>query len=231
MQTTAIKQYEEQGKQLLKQARAILIVDDTTRGIAADFTANARRVVKVIEEEFRPDIDKAHQLHKNLLARLKKLTEPFKQAQSIVDNEIKRDYLEREHARQEEERKQREKEEHEKKLQEEALRKEAEDKIRSGDIESAEELLNSEIVIARKPIEYVDKTVRSDGGSITARKDIDVELVSKQDVIMAVYEGKLPDKFLDVNMMAAKQYIKFNDLKVLAGFRITETAIISGRTR
>jgi hypothetical protein len=58
-----------------------------------------------------------------------------------------------------------------------------------------------------------------------------VELVDKQAVITAVGDGKLPDTILDVNLGVAKRYAKASGLTQMQGFRISETAVVSGRTR
>ena len=147
METTAIERYEQQGKQLILEAQSIMIVNDTTREIAAEFSANARKIVKVIEEEFKPDTEKAHQLHKGLLDRCKRLTLPFKEAQTIVDGEIRRDYLERERVRMEEERKALAKAEAERRVMEDAKAREVESMIDKGDIDGAEQLNDAEVVV------------------------------------------------------------------------------------
>lgn len=232
METKAIQAYEAQGDQLLAHAEAIIIVDDTTRELATEFTSNARKAIKIIEAEFRPDIENAHTLHKDLLARLKKLVDPFKRAYGIVDTEIGRDFLERERVRLAEERKAREKADAERRVQEAELAKEAEELIEQGDMEGAEALVDSEVVVNPDvPVPDVKQTTKTASGSATVRKDIAVEVVSKQDVIIAVFGGKLPDKFLTVNVGEAKRYAKANDLTTMPGFRITETAVVSGRTR
>lgn len=232
METTTIQRYEQQGDQLVKQAKAIMIVDDTTREIAAEFSASARRVVKVIEEEFKPDIEKAHQLHKGLLDRCKRLTLPFKEAQTIVDGEIRRDYLERERVRMEEERRAREKAEAERKVMEAAKAREVESMIGRGDIDGAEQLNDAAVIVNPViPVAPVQKTTASAAGSITARRDIEVEMVDKGQVIAAVMDGKLPDLVLDVNVGAAKRYAKASGLTSMPGFTIRETAVVSGRVR
>ena len=232
METTAIKKYEAQGNQLLAEAQSIMIVDDTTRELAAEFTANCRKAVKAIEAEFKPDIEKAHQLHKDLLARMKRLTLPFVEAQSVVDGEIRRDWLERERERKEAERKAQLEAEAERKRQEAQLAQEAAEAIAQGDMERAEVLADSEVVVQPiQPTPIVGKTTQSNAGSTTVRKDIDVELVDKQAVITAVGDGKLPDTLLDVNLGAAKRYAKASGLTSMPGFRITETAVVLGRTR
>lgn len=232
METTAIKKYEIQGNQLLVEARSIMIVDDVTRELASEFTANCRKAVKTIETEFKPDIEKAHQLHKDLLNRMKRLILPFVEAQSVVDGEIRRDWLERERARQEAERSARMEAGMERRRQEAALAEESARAIAEGNMEKAEVLADMEVVVNPiQPAPDIAKTTQSDAGSTTVRKDIEVKLVDKQDVIIAVFEGRLPDTILDVNMGMAKRYAKAGGLTVMPGFRITETAIVSGRVK
>ena len=230
METKAIQKYEEQGTDLLTHAESICIVDSITRELAVEFTNNARKAIKAIEVEFRPDIEKAHALHKDLLARLHKLTDPFKKARHVVDGEISRDYMEQERIRRELEREAQLEADAERKRQEEVLAKQAEEAIKEGDMETAEVLLDSEVVTAPiVPVMEVDKTVRSEAGSATMRKDVKVELVDKGVVITAVFDGKLPDTLLTVDFGVAKRYAKAGGLKSMPGFRITETATVSGR--
>ncbi len=230
METKAIQKYEAQGVELLEHAKSIMIVDDTTRELAVEFTSNARKAIKGIEGEFRPDIDKAHTLHKDLLARLLKLILPFQAAQAIVDKEIARDYLEQKKVRDMAETAACLKAATERIVQEAEIEEEVGALIGSGDMAEAEALLDSEVVTAPiVPVAQVDKTVKSGAGSATVRKDIKVELVSKADVIIAVSEHTLPDTLLDVNMGVAKRYAKTSGLSIMPGFNITETAIVSGR--
>lgn len=230
METKAIQKYEVQGVELLEHAKSIIIVDDTTRELAVEFTSNARKAVRAIEEEFRPDIDTAHQLHRDLLARLKKLILPFTEARVTVDKEIGRDYMERERVQREEERKAQVKADAERKRQEDALAKQAEEAIKEGDMEEAEALLDSEVITAPiVPVAKVEQTAKSDAGSTTVRKDIKVELVAKDLVIAAVHSDILPMTFLNVDMGVVKRFAKASGLTDMPGFRITEIAIVAGR--
>jgi len=232
METQLIKKYESQGMQLLDRAKTLKITDDASRKTAVDFSTSARKAIKILADEFRPDIDKAHQLHKDLLLRLNRLIQPFKEARSIVDKEIQRDYLERERERKEKEKIAREQAEHERKVQEMALQHEAESLIKAGDMDGAESLLDAEVMVTPTvPTPKVEKTTHSASGTITARTDIKVEVVDKRAVITAVFDGKLPDTILDINIGAAKRYAKAAGVSTMQGFRITETAVISGRTR
>jgi len=232
MDDKVIQRFETQGEQLIVNARAVQIIDEATREDAANFSANTRKAIKAIKEEFRPDIDTANRLHKDLLSRMKRLTKPFEDAKGIVDSKIQQDFLERERKRKAEEREAWLRDEAERKRQEESRLADVEDAIERGDMEEAETILDSEVVVAAPvPVAKVEQTTRSSAGSITMRKDIRVELVDKNVVITAVGDGKLPSSLLTVDMGAAKRYAKAAGLTTMPGFTITETAIVSGRTR
>jgi len=232
METEAMQKYEADGSQLLTHAKSIIIVDATTRELAVEFTNKARKAIKVIEVEFKPDIEKAHTLHKDLLARLKKLVNPFQLARHIVDGEISRDYMEQEKIRREEERKAQAKADAERRAQEAQLAKEAEELIDAGELDEAQTLLESEVVVNPGiPVPAIQKTTKTGMGSATVKKDIRVELACKLDVIKAVFHEKLPSTLLTVDLGAAKRYAKASGVKAMPGFTITETAVVSGRTR
>ncbi len=234
METKAIQAYQERANGVVVHAGSICIVGDTTRELAVEFTANVRKAIKAIEKEFRPDIDTAHQLHKDLLARLNKLTAPFKEARHIVDKEIGRDYLEQAKIQREKERVAQAKVDEEKRRQEVQLAKEAEECIADGDMEGAEALLDSEVVVNPDvPVADVQQTVRTVSGSSTVRKDIKVEVVCVNTVLAAILDKKLPSAFVSIDLGVAKRYAKANELTDLGmcGFRITETVVVAGRTQ
>jgi len=232
METNIITKFEQESMGIVEHAESIMIVDDTTREMAAEFTTKARGAVKAIKAEFSPDIADAHSLHKNLLARQNKLVAPFEAAKRIVDKAITDDYLEQEKVRREEQRVADAKAEAERVAQEAELQADAEEAIESGDLEEAEELLDTKIETAPVvPVAEATKTVKTGSGTTSVKKDIAVDLIDKGVVITAVFDGKLPDTLLDVNMGAAKRYAKASGLKTMAGFQIRETAIVAGRAR
>ncbi len=226
--TEAIQARETQGVRLLAHANSIKIVDQDTRYLATEFTSDVRGVIKSINDEFRPDIEKAHELHKDLLARLKRLLEPFNQAKNIIDREIGRDYQER---KAEAERIAREKAAEEQKAEEDRLAAEAEKEMDAGNIEVAETLLDTKV--EEKPIIDipVQQTTVTQAGSASVRMDMVVEVMSKRTILGAILDNKLPDTLVTVELGMAKRYAKASGLKEMPGFKITETPVVSGRSR
>ncbi len=148
-----------------------------------------------------------------------------------MDTEIGRDFLAQEKIRHEAARKAQIGADAEAKRQEDELAKDAEDYIAEGNLEAAEALLDSEVVVNPSvPVPEVQKTVRADAGSTTVLKDIAVEVTDKRLVLEAIVAGNLPDTLVTVDVGAAKRYAKVSGLTKMPGFRVTETAVVSGRT-
>ena len=235
MEDQAIQKYSEQGATTLKHARSIKIVDNDTRVVAAEFATKARKFIKAIKVELDPDIKKANDLHKSLTTKRKSLIAPFKDAQEVVDKEIRRDFMVQEKLRREEERVAQEKADAAVAAEEVEVVDEVGDLIDAGDLEGAEALLNSDVVAPPVvPVAPVQRSVASSSGTMTMRKDIKVELSSTAAVMAAILEKRLPGTFVEVNMAVAKRYAKVNGFTEttddMPGFTITATAVASGRT-
>lgn len=230
MKTEVLQKWEAEGASLIDSARSLTITDQISREKAAEFTINARRVVKIIEDEFKPDIKSANDLHKSLLSRMNNLTLRYKEAKGIVDKKISDDYFEQEKIRRENERIAQEKADAERKAQEEALAKAAEEAIEAEDFDKAEEIMDTvvpEIVAPVAP--EVQQSTRSTLGTATVRKDIKVELVDLKAALGGIIRGDFPETFVTVDLGAVKKYAKVCNLKSIPGFRITEVGVVSGR--
>jgi len=232
MNSNVIQKFEQRGTTLITKADAITITDDDSRAFATEFSVGVRRAIRDIEGEFKPDIDQAHKLHKSLLARLNSLCAPFKDAKVIVDGEIKRDYLERARIQQEEERRAEVAAAAERKRQEDEQRAEAEEAIEEGDLETAEAILDSDVVVAPAiPVAQVNRTTHTISGAALVKSSIKVEIISPIAVIKQVAQGKLPLPLIKFDLGALKRYVKANGLEdtTIPGVRITKDAIVSGR--
>ena len=222
--------HEQEGSKLLAAARDIQIVDETTRTSAAEFLLNAKGAIRVIEDEFKPDIKAAHNLHKSLLDRLKKLVKPFDEARDVVETEVRRDYTEQLKLQRAEEARIRKEQAEADCLEQEKRDAEINDAVEAGNIEEAEEIAIAPVE-AVAPIQrpQVFKTVKSVAGSITMRKNVLIEVIDKELIIDAVAAGVLPSVILDVNLGAAKKYVKSIQATELVGFEISEFNTVAGR--
>lgn len=230
MKENTVTKYEKEGNTLLVQAKQLVITDEHSRSSAAEFTMRARQVVKTIEDEFRPDVAAANDLHKRLLARMKKLQSPFLQAQKIVDEEIRRDYLLQEEMRREQERARREAEAAARRAEEEARNAEIEKQVDSGEFDKARELAEEQLPeIVTAPVPAAEKTIRTEAGSTTVRKDILVELTDKELAVDSVAAGILPLTVVDFRLSLVKAFVRSTGTMEIPGFTIKETAVISGR--
>ncbi|MDD4984382.1 MAG: hypothetical protein PHQ43_01135 [Dehalococcoidales bacterium] len=230
MKETMVQKYEKQGNEIIEQAKALRITDDESREQASEFAIATRTAVKLIEEEFRPDIQHAHELHKSLLDRCKRLQQPFNQAKRIVDGAIAADWQARELEKKKKERDAEIAAESERKRQEEELKREVDEAIESGDVELVESLLESEVVVApTEVVKEVDKSVRSSVGTTTVRYDIAVTVQDKVTLLKAIVEDKVPDTLVDVNMGMAKKYAKASGKRYIPGLVVKDVPVVSGR--
>lgn len=71
-----------------KQAATIAVIDQTSLTFANDFLQNIKQLLARIGETFDPQIAKAHDMHKSLLAEKKKFTSPLEEAEKIVKRSI-----------------------------------------------------------------------------------------------------------------------------------------------
>jgi uncharacterized membrane protein YqiK len=81
--------YERRGAALLKTAEALVeVVDDVTRAKASELRVKALAQVKEIEEEFGPDVKKAHSLWQDLKARVNRLSYFPNQVKALVEKRM-----------------------------------------------------------------------------------------------------------------------------------------------
>lgn len=232
MDVTAIQRYEEDGRDITRQAVSCQIVDAESRAAAIALSTECARRVKIVEEEFAGDKQRAYDLWKSICARIAKLVDPYKTAKSIVDGEIARDWQVQERLRREAEAKARAEAAEAEKRERERLEKEAAARLEEGKIEEAEAALDESdrvfVPVVAPPAE-APKTQRSSGGSVTVVTDITVEVVSPMVLIRAIADGKLPAHLVEFRMGELKKYAKATGAKELPGVRITTVARTSTR--
>ena len=232
MDIAKIEHYETDGRDIARQAASCQIVDAETRAGAIALSTECARRVKIVEEEFAADKQRAYDLWKSICARITKLIDPYKTAKAIVDGEIARDWQVQERLRREAEARARAEAAEAEKREKERLEKEAAAKLAEGKYEEAEAALEESdrvfVPVVAAPAE-APKTQRSAGGSVTVVTDIAVEVVSPMALIRAIAAGKLPAHLVSVQMGELKKYAKVTGAKELPGVRITTVARTSTR--
>jgi len=146
MEQLIIQELEERTLSFPKQASLLKVSDQATLTKANGFLLDVKAMQKQINDTFDPMIKKAHEAHREAISQKKHFETPLKEAEGIVKKEIGKYMAEQERIRKEaEEKARREREEAERKAKEEEERKlqEAIKAEETGDIEAAENILNS----------------------------------------------------------------------------------------
>ena len=85
--------FEKSCNPLLVVAKSFEITSDEHLELARDNIRDVKSIKKEIEEYFNPDIDRAHQLHKSLLAKKNSFIEPLIAAEKVYKNDKISPYL------------------------------------------------------------------------------------------------------------------------------------------
>jgi len=84
----AAPEVKTQALQLQAKVHSIIVRDQATLDAANDFLHDVDTMIGQIDNTFNPQIAKAHELHKSLLAEKKKFTEPLELAKKVVGQRI-----------------------------------------------------------------------------------------------------------------------------------------------
>jgi hypothetical protein len=89
-QGTELATLEVKGQALELQARvkSIVVRDQATLDAANDFLHEVDAMLERIDNSFNPQIARAHELHKSLIAEKKKFTEPLELAKKVVGQRV-----------------------------------------------------------------------------------------------------------------------------------------------
>ena len=146
MQQANIQELGQQALSFPEKASLYKVADQATLTKANEFLLSVKAMRKQINETFDPIIRKAHDAHKEVISKKKTFETPLIEAERIIKGEIGAYMTEQDRIRREaEEKARREREEAERKAKEEEERRlqkaiEAEE---AGNIEAAENILNS----------------------------------------------------------------------------------------
>lgn len=151
MDNTAINQeIESKALALPDQAKTIMVTDNESMERANAFKLDIKAMIKEVDEWFKPLADKAFQAHRAITGKWNETKAPLKEADNHVTAQVKK-YL-AECKRREEEEAERLRLEAQKQAEEEQLRQ-AELAEASGNMDEANEILESEpVYVAPVPV-------------------------------------------------------------------------------
>jgi hypothetical protein len=85
---------EQRATAIYDRIAAIKVADLQAYALLGDLLKEVKHVVNKIEEETRPEIKKAYELHKNLVARTKRWADKFAEAEALGKAKLERFYSE-----------------------------------------------------------------------------------------------------------------------------------------
>lgn len=192
--------------------------------VAADMILLVKNLEKEIEDKLDPLIKNAHKTHKDLVSFkkseiLKVLATKEEISKKMLEYEKKQEAI-----RKEEQRKadaERARIEAEKKAELDNL---AEQELEKGRVDKAEVLLaRAEDVFVPPTViaPSIQKTEKSNLGSVTTVDDIEVYVSSQRGVVEGVWTKVFPPDVLRVDLGALKRWAKSNDIKLYENYGVT----------
>lgn len=212
-ETNAIE-LKKKGNNLVEAARAIVISNDDDRKRAAQFVVLCAAHEKVVHEKLDPAIKSANATHKELTSLRAELLSAPTEAKNIVNEAIRRDWLELEAGRLKDQERINE--------QNKALVADTEDFV-------------PDVILPE-----TERRIEAESGYTTIRKDITVKVVDKSKLISAaagvhcdcphchkeiLIGPSIPNILVDANEMAIKRYAKAASTRNIPGVLIEDTTI------
>jgi len=208
-----------------EETKALIISSPETLGIARNEVFRIKEICKKWDKYWNPRIKEAWQLHKNLKAMHDEPIRPLIEREEKLRKDSSKYQTEQENKRREAQRKL----DSERLKKEEAERKRLEDRAtraeEKGKPEKAEQLREKadEIFIPPAIVEpEILKTTRTDAGTVSQKKDIEIEIFDPMVIVQAVASRQLPIGIITISKTKLKQVIKLQGITNLDGCRIRE---------
>lgn len=216
---------EAKALSLPEMARALVIKDQAGFERGGQVLKDIKAMRSEINDTFDPIIKKAHEAHKEAVAKKKQIEAPLLEAEGIVKNGLAAYHEEQERIRLEAQRKA---EEEAKKVAEEEQLAAALAAENDGCKEEAEAIINSPIALVR-PI--VPKAPTAAPG-VSFRQNYSAEVIDLRALLRAIAEGKVPIQAIEANMTFLNQQARslqtaFN----FPGVRLIKTTNVAGAKR
>jgi hypothetical protein len=224
----------------------IIVDDQQSFEIATDEIMAIGNARKKLEELFRPNIKRAHELHKSLTSQLAQFDKPLEAKQLklkgannkyLTDQETKRREAQRiadEAAAKLEAEAQAKRDAEAKKLADEAAALAAAGKTEEAALKSeeAESVQAEPIMVVPQTVESaVEKTTRFDSGTVSGKKDIEVEVTDLKELLKAIINGEIPETVIEVQTAKLKAWAKMYKVSTGKGLTVREVVVGAYRGR
>lgn len=211
-------------------AREIVVNSPESHERASNVVLSLDGLIRKVKDYWKEPKEAAFKAHKAVVAKEAEMLKPMEDQRKVIVGRISVYLTEQERIRQQEYRRlaaeQRAKEEAERnRLLEEAAKAEAE-----GSPVDAEVLLTmaEEVPVEAPPppAPVIPQTTRTDNGTVSQRRDIEVTITDVKAVLKAVIDGTVPLNVVEVSASKIKQYVKLSGLAEIPGCSIRQ--VVSG---
>lgn len=212
-----------------------LVIDSADKYVEAGSMVIALdELIKRINTYWEEPIKKAYETHRALTAKRGEMLKPVEGRRANLKSLISRYLTAQENKRKEEQRKADEARRKAEEAEREKLLARAAKADERGNQEKAEALLNQAEDVYIPPVivaAEIEKTTRTDAGTITEKRDIQIRITDTKSVLKAVIDGIIPPTVININETKLKQFIKISGIEKLAGVEITEIMLAQFRKR
>ncbi|HNR90726.1 MAG TPA: hypothetical protein PKM65_20490 [Spirochaetota bacterium] len=217
---------------VIGEAGALVVDNKESFERASRFILELDGLAKKIKAYWFEPKKRAWETHKALVAKETEMLKPVEERRGALASKVKAYLTEQDRIRREEQRKLDEERRKAEEAERKKLEKKAEKAEAKGDAEKAEELRQKAEDVYVPPAVVapeVEKTTRTETGTVSQRKDVEIKVVDVKAVLDLVVKGELPIGIVTISESKLKQHVKLMQLDRLAGCEIKEVIIASYR--
>jgi hypothetical protein len=207
------------------QVKSVVITNQESFTDAGNITLTIDGMIKQVKEYWKEPKEKAFQAHKAITAKESEMLGPLKEMRNMVQKKISAYLTEIDRKRKEEqakldEQRRKQEEAEKKKLAERAARAEESGKTEKAEAlrEKAEEVYVPPVVVQPE----VEKTTRTEFGTISKKEKLNITVLDPLEVIKAVARKDAPITIVNIKEAKLKDFIKLSKLKEFPGCEIRE---------
>ena len=185
-----------------------------------------------VKSYWKPLKEKAYEAHKAITAKENEMIKPIEERKKLLSTKISAYLTEQDRIKREEQQRLDSERRAQEKAERERLEAESKKAEESWDLKKAVELkaqAESVYVPPTLVLSEIKKTISMDEGTMSAKKDIEVEIINISDILRHIISGKLPTSIIAINESKLKQYLKMSGIMELTGCNIRE--VINAQVR